>query len=320
MKAAHLFLLFLLSATALCHAVSKRYTDTGLIIRFDEPIVHTSELYEQNPGNITITGDADHQPLYRWTDQDTLSITFARGTSVRTNFRLSFKPGQNKYLGGGDISPDTITFACPMSPLSARRLEGTPTATFCIFPTHQHSKESIDFSPSGPITYAFREVKDDGSYGPRTVQAQAEPATLAQLEAERGKALQALADAKADWKTVSGDTVVPGFVIVRAPQELDSTVMWELVMEPQEDSGISIIEPGSDEREETFRFRPEAELGTGLIQYISWLTAKETEEEKKPEMRLKLKFSAPVRQADLPAIFSKLSIRCPSRARHPGTT
>ena len=318
MKAAHLFLLFLLSATALCHAVSKRYTDTGLIIRFDEPIVHTSELYEQNPGNITITGDADHQPLYRWTDQDTLSITFARGTSVRTDFRLSFKPGQNKYLGGGDISPDTITFACPMSPLSARRLEGTPTATFCIFPTHQHSKESIDFSPSGPITYAFREVKDDGSYGPRTIPAQAEPATLAQLEAERGKALQALADAKADWKTVSGDTVVPGFVIVRAPQNLDSSTSWELVMEPQEDSGISIIEPGSDEREETFRFRPEVELGTGLIQYISWPTAKETEEEKKPEMRLKLKFSAPVRQADLPAIFSKLSIRCGEHVAEPG--
>lgn len=310
MKAAPLFLPLLLSATALCQAVSKRYTDTGLIIRFDEPIVHTSERYKQNPGNITITGDADHQPKYHWTDQDTLSITFARGTSVRTDFRLSFKPGQNKYLGGGDITPDTIVFSCPMSPLSASRLEGAPTATFCVFPRKRHSQESIDFSPSSPITYTFREVKADGSYGPRTVQAKAEPATLAQLESERSEALQALADAKADWKTVSGDTVVPGFVIVRAPQELDSTVMWELVMEPQDDSGISIIEPGSDEREEIFRFQPEAELGTGLVQYISRPTAQETEEGKKPEMRLKLKFSAPVRQSDLPAIFNKLSIRC----------
>lgn len=317
MKAAHLFLLFLLSASALCQAVSKRYTDTGLIIRFDEPIVHTSELYKQNPGNVTITGDADHHPLYQWTDQDTLSITFSRGTSVRTDFRLSFKPGQNKYLGGGDISPDTITFACPMSPLSARRLEGTPTATFCIFPRKRHSQESIAFSPSSPITYAFREVKNDGNYGPRTVQAQAEPATLAQIEAARREALQILADAKTDWKTVSGDTVVPGFVIVRAPQELDSTVMWELVMEPQDDSGISIIEPRSDEREEIFQFRPETELGTGLIQYISRPSDKETEEGKKPEMRLKLKFSAPVRQADLPAIFSKLTIRCGEQVATP---
>ncbi len=318
MKAVHLFLPFLISATALCHAVSKRYTDTGLIIRFDEPIVHTSELYEENPGNVTITGDADHQPLYHWTDQDTLSITFARGTSVRTDFRLSFKPGQNKYLGGGNISPDTITFACPMSQLSARRLEGTPTATFCIFPTSRHSKESIDFSPSSPITYAFREVMDDGSYGPRTVQGKAEPATLAQLEAKRCEALQALADAKADWKAVSGDTIVPGFVIVRAPQGLDSSTTWELVMEQQEDSGLSIIEPGSDKHEEIFRFRPEAELGTGLIQYISRPSTKETEEGKKPEMRLKLKFSAPVRLADLPAIFSKLRICCGEHAAVPG--
>ncbi|MBQ4614917.1 MAG: hypothetical protein IJB31_08340 [Akkermansia sp.] len=310
MKAAHLFLPLLLSATALCQAVSKRYTDNGLVIRFNEPIVHTSELYKQNPGNVTITGDADHQPKYYWTDQDTLSVTFARGTSVRTAFQLSFKPGQNKYLGGDNITPDTIVFSCPMSPLSASRLEGTPTTTFCVFPRKRHSQESIEFSPASPITFSFREVKDDGSYGPRTVQGLAEPATLAQLEAERSMALQALADAGVDWKTVSGDTVVPGFVIVRAPQELDPAAMWELVMEPQDDSGVTILEPGSDEREEIFRFRPEAELGTGFIQYVSRPSDKENDEGKKPEMRLKLKFSAPVRQADLPAIFSKLSIRC----------
>ncbi|MBR5522268.1 MAG: hypothetical protein IKV82_02225 [Akkermansia sp.] len=281
-------------------------------IKFDEPVVQRSEVYDDEPTGFTVTGDADHQPTCEWTDQDKLDISFKRGTSVQTTFRLSFVPGQDRYLGGGKIEPGDIEFRVPDAVLQASQLEGTPTATFCVYPGSYISKEAIEFSPSSPVRYEFREVKTDDDevegFG-KTIPALAQPATLKQIP-RSDLALQALTDAKVDWKTVNGDTVVPGFVIVQAPQGLDEDKIWDLHIVPAEGSGLCTNEKAAKHVWGLNAFTPETELGTGLIQYMTRPDAEETATGKKREMRLKVKFSAPVRTSDLPELFGKITIRC----------
>ena len=311
MKALFLSLFLGLSTTLSAVSVDPLF-GVRVRIKFDEPVVQRSEVYEDEPKGFTVTGDADHQPECEWTDQDRLSISFKRGTSAQTTFRLSFAPGQDRYLGGGKIEPGIIEFRMPDTTLQASQLEGTPTATFCVYPVSYISKEAIEFSPSSPVRYEFREVKTDDDevegFG-KTIPAQAQPATLKQIP-RSDLALEVLTDAKVDWKTVNGDTVVPGFVIVQAPQGLDADKTWDLHIVPAEGSGLRTNKKDTKNVWGLNAFTPETELGTGLIQYMTRPDAEETATGKKREMRLKVKFSAPVRTEDLPTLFNKMTIRC----------
>ena len=314
MKMKALFLNLFLGLSTTLNAVSVTpYHGAHIHLKFDEPVVQRSEVYDDEPTGFTVTGDADNPPTCEWTDQDRLSISFKRGTSVQTTFRLSFAPGHDNYLGGGKIEPSVIEFRMPDTVLRASQLEGTPTATFCVYPASYISKEAMEFSPDSPVRYEFREVKTDDeeeveSYG-KTIPAQAQPATLKQIP-RSDLALQVLTDAKVDWKTINGDTVVPGFVIVQAPQGLEADKTWDLHIIPAEDSGLRTNNKSAKNMWDLNAFTPETELGTGLIQYMTRPDAEETATSKKREMRLKVKFSAPVRTVDLPAIFGKMTIRC----------
>lgn len=314
MKLCNVFLTLMISATTLCQGVEKRYSGRSVTLQFDEPIVHTSELHQENPSNVAITGDANHQPEYYWRDQDTLTISFPRGTSIHTKFLLSFKPGQNKYLSGTAITPAAVELTCPMSELSALRIDGTPTAEFCVFPLDCHSKEAIEFSPTSPIHYEFRELKrrNDGTWEQgRAIPAIVEPATLTKIpEREEEDALNALQKQGVDWKNVSGDTPVPGYVIVRAPQGLNTESMWELTITPQYGEDVLLIEQDDDLADEVLRFRPEKELGTGVAQFISQEIDETDPAGVKATMQLAVSFSAPVRKADLAEIFRNTTIRC----------
>ncbi|MBQ1960320.1 MAG: hypothetical protein II349_02220, partial [Akkermansia sp.] len=112
MKALLLSLFLGLSSTLSAVSVTP-YHGENVRIKFDEPVVQRSEVYDDEPTGLTVTGDADHQPTCEWTDQDRLSISFKRGTSVQTTFRLSFAPGHDNYLGGGKIEPGIIEFRMP---------------------------------------------------------------------------------------------------------------------------------------------------------------------------------------------------------------
>ncbi len=282
------------------------------IITFDEPIVRYSELQKPTASNITFSGDANHTPTARWIDQDTLCVKLKQGTPIAAKYQLRFKPGQDTYLGGERIEPAMLELSCPPSELVVDKMEGYPANSFCVYPLNRLSRESIDFSPAAGVSYEFREVfheKGKVKGHGRTIPAQAHPAMLRQIPNQQA-ALQQLAYAKANWENVTGETHVPGFVIVSPTETLDENATWELHIRTTENCGLIYKEPTGDLLQKRLHFRPDAELGTGVIQFITRPTQEEKQQGKKPEMRLKIKFSAPVSETDFPAIFNKMVIRC----------
>ncbi len=310
-----LLLPFLWLCATVCHAFEIHATDDSQIIVFDEPVVHLRDVHKEKPDNITICGDNEHQPQCCWIDQDTLCVRFQPGTSVSTKYKLTFKPEHSHYLGGEPISPAQIELSCPPAPLSADKPKGTPEPAVCVYPTQRISREAIHFSPEAAVQYEFREIKRTTKkitgYG-RSIPGKAHPATLRQIPDTRA-ALQQLKQLRADWQQVSGHTVVPGFVIVQPVEALDPTSSWELRILPAADSAFTYEEPQDDALENRFHFIPDKELRTQVFQFVSRPTEEEKKKGEKPGMRLKIGFSAPMSKADLPALFSKMTIRCGSQ-------
>ena len=297
-----------LGATSVAVASGVEYYPRHLSIRFDEPVVLQSERFSDSCDQFDLTGDAAHRPMCRWVDQNRLDIAFAEGTSVFTRFRLAFKPGQARYLSGAPMEQTEWTFSCPRPTLLARRVPGTPTATFCIHPSDNLTKEAQAFSVSTPVRYEFRAYTTDEN-GPTAtddapIPATTEPATLGMIPVSlRAHALEVLDRNKTDWKTVNKDTPVPGFIVVRAPQPQETGTLWRFRMIPAEKSGFR-----EDKQDEIF-FNGEKELGTDVGSFISDQPDEGQQAEAQQRMRVKICFSAPVRKSDLPGIFQNLIIR-----------
>ena len=268
---------------------------------FDEPVVRESEIGSGTPDKYTLSGDDAHRPECRWIDQDRLAIKFAPGTSVFTEFRLAFKQGQDTYLSGEAMEQREFRFSCPRSELTANRRHGYPTATFCVFPESRHTKEAGAFSVSTPVSYEFREITETGkgkiSYG-RTVGAEVRPATLGEASAP-DTALAILAEQNPDWSKVNTSTPIPGMIMVSAESPLIGSEKWELRISPSKESGL-------DTKERRISFSPEAELGTGVNQFI-YRPAKTTG--KKDSMQLEIAFSSPMKVSEREDIFRSISIR-----------
>ena len=268
---------------------------------FDEPVVRESEIGSGTPDKYTLSGDDAHRPECRWTDQDRLAVKFAPGTSVFTEFRLAFKQGQDTYLSGEAMEQREFRFSCPRSGLTVGRRHGYPTATFCVFPESRHTKEAGAFSVSTPVSYEFREITETGkgkiSYG-RTVGAEVRPATLGEASAP-DTALAILAEQNPDWSKVNTSTPIPGMIMVSAESPLIGSEKWELRISPSKESGL-------DTKERRISFSPEAELGTGVNQFI-YRPAKTTG--KKDSMQLEIAFSSPMKVSEREDIFRSISIR-----------
>ena len=299
---------FFLGAASVAAASGVECYNGRVNIHFDEPVVLSSELYRGSCDKFDLTGDADHRPICQWVDQNRLSIEFAEGTSVFTKFRLAFKPGQDKYLSDAPMKQKEWSFFCPRTNLIPVKINGTPTAAFCIFPENLLTKEAQEFSANTPVSYEFlpctKDEKDKGIIYGEPQAAVTEPATLGMIPAIcRTRALEILEKNKVDWKTVNKDTVVPGIIIARAPQKQEADSLWALRITPTEESGFL----KSDSHKAVFE--GEHELGTGVCQYISRLSDKEKEAGIQRSMRIKIKFSSPMRKSDLPGIFRNIIIR-----------
>ncbi len=270
-------------------------------LNFEEPVVHESQIGTDTPGKYTLSGDDTHRPQCRWIDQDRLAIKFAPGTSVFTEFKLEFNEGQDKYLSGESMEQTEFRFFCPRSELTASCRHGYPTTTFCVYPESTQTKEAREFSVSTPVRYEFREIVDiiGGKiiYG-RTVEAELHPAKLGEVNSPE-TALSLLAESSPDWSKVHPNTPIPGMIMVRAAEPLVGSAKWELHITPTEESGL-------DTEERRIGFSPEAELGTGVSQFIRRPAQKSG---RKDSMQMEISFSSPIKVSEREQIFRAISIR-----------
>ena len=280
----------------------EKYHDS-LMLHFEEPVVLQSEL-NSGADKFTLTGDTAHLPTARWVDQNRLRVDFAPGTSVFTEFRLAFKPGQDKYLSGESMEQREFRFTCPRSTLRTVQIPGTAVTTYCVFPESRVTKEAQEFSASTPVQYEFSYVTEENEERTK-IAGTTEPARLGILPTScRSAALRILKEQNADWKQVNADTIVPGFVIVRAAQMPKDKKHGELQIKPSEESGL-LPNPN-----DTDSFTPEYDLGTGVSQYIhSSNSAEQTAERAQAGMRLRISFSSPVKKSELEHIFRSISIQ-----------
>ena len=114
----------LLSALGISVAVAdevRNYGTDEVIIKFSEPVVSLGVVENGWNSNLPaadrglnlfdITGDPQFTPQARWIDQDQLRITFAKGCSAATKYRLAFRPGSDKYLSGAQMPKNAFEFS-----------------------------------------------------------------------------------------------------------------------------------------------------------------------------------------------------------------
>ena len=202
-----------------------------------------------------------------------------------------------KYTRNGEAKE--FRFSCPPSNLQAARQYGYSTATFCVFPESNLSKEAQEFSVSAPVKYEFREIKsEDGeevTYG-RTVAAEVQSAKLGGVTIKE-TALAHLAEKQTDWKQVNDSTCIPGVVLVHAAEPLTGSEKWEFRVIPSPESGL---------KGNSVRFTPEPELGTGVCQSLLPAAAKSG---KADRMIIEISFSSPILKSERENIFRSLIIR-----------
>ncbi len=287
-----------------CCAAGAATAASGSMLRFDEPVVIADSVGTDTPEKYTLSGDDAHRPEFRWVDQDRLRIKYAPGTSVFTEFRLTFKPGHDTYLSGEAMETKEFRFSCPRNELRAEQVPGTPTATFCVFPEKRLSKEAQAFSSDSAVQYSFRYCREekDGTYSfGEPHPGKAEPARLGMIpEKCRNRALQVLKEQNPDWAQVNSDTPVPGFVLVRAPELPHNGEQWEFRAIPSEESGLRVSDDSARQ------FTPEEEPGTDVTQQFFTSSAAEGQSGR---MYLRISFSAPVKKSELETIFRSLTIR-----------
>ena len=150
-------LLGVLSAGVATADSVKHYRQDTVMIKFDEPVVSLGVVQNAWQDNLPaedrglnlfdLTGDAQHAPEARWVDQDALELTFVKGTSVATKYRLAFRPGSDHYLSGKKMPEPVFEF----SP-QALRLEsiypqsGIPGIAFLVAAGNQKMREACELS------------------------------------------------------------------------------------------------------------------------------------------------------------------------------
>ncbi len=284
-----------------------------VVIKFDEPVVPQSVLqnaHNQKAGAtergldlFDLSGcEAQFLPEAQWMDQDRLRLVYRKGFDGNTVFRVSFRPGADKYLSGAKMPQSVFEFSYKgQEPETLALNSGLPRAATCVYVPQPLTKAQLDFSHATQVQYVFREVvnnnlhrHDSRRYG-RSVPGEASPALVRHLPA--GRMLQILCGQKElsaeQLSKMTLDTAVPGHVLVQAAEELPGGNDWELVMSP--DVGTDLIESTCA-----------VENAQPLRMAVVCTPAEEADKE---SLLLRVEFSAPVMKSELPTIFRRLELK-----------
>ncbi len=242
----------------------------------------------------TISGDEKHKPIAWWVDQDTLEISFVKGTSCRTAYKFQLKPG-TRFLGGELAPAKPQVFHCPPDTLSGWTFMDAKGLGVMVCASNQITKESRNLSAGEAPRFVFREahhkVISGKTYYTTTVEATAEPACLKQ--GISAKTLWLLQERGAEvWKQLREDSPLPGHVVLRPQKALDPEKEWHLLVVPGE---VKAFDP---EYEVCCNVEPLVELGTG----VKWLYDAEK------GYRLQVDFSNPMSLGDMPALFERMQL------------
>ncbi len=229
------------------------YNSEALVLRFDEPVVprsacrmpDTASSADQKTNIFTLSGDADHLPVAEWWDQNRLKITFPKGSSCATGYRLSFLPGCDKYLSGKPMPQSSFTFRRPATHLQARRVPGMQAGTFIVFPRDidgHESHESLNFGTGSGVAYTYRRVKQQNIKGlDIKLYTEDVPAEIVPAQLKHGlppAAVARLAEQHADWAALTPDSPLPAAVLVQPQRPLPEDTQWELFCEASADKGF----------------------------------------------------------------------------------
>ncbi len=292
-------------------AVSTHVHNQTVTIRFPEPVVSASAVWESEEGAeselFQVTGDSRHVPLTRWRDQNELEINFPSGTSCGTQYKLIFREGTT-YLGGAAMKNRVYTFRCPPSPLKTMPVATSKGCAVLVTPLHHNTRESQQFSEKSAVQYEFRRVKrsiwSGKPYLGRRVAATVEPARVCDGVMKAGLERLAAAGQKV-WGKLKPDSPMPGHVLVHPVEELDSDETWVLLYSGSAESGIMSTEIESDEDtwspEKSSRFQ----VFNPLNELLSGLRVMEAAPDE-GEAELQLYFSQPLPEKVLQELFSRL--------------
>ena len=241
-------LLGVLSAGVATADSVKHYRQDTVMIKFDEPVVSLGVVQNAWQDNLPaedrglnlfdLTGDAQYAPEARWVDQDQLELTFVKGTSVATKYRLAFRPGSDHYLSGKKMPEPVFEF----SP-QALRLEsiypqdGIPGIAFLVAAGNQKMREARELSEKSPVRYEFREVlgrkKGKVTYG-KVVAGKVSPAQFRHLSKRmQSDFLESLDDLGIEQSEealagITPEMPLPGVVLVTPAEELSGKNEWRL--------------------------------------------------------------------------------------------
>ena len=294
-------------------AAEVREGSRAVLIKFTEPVVSTGVVencwMDQLPAEdrglnlFDITGDPAHTPTARWRDQDCLELTFVTGTATATKYRLSFRPGSDKYLSGKKMEENSFEFSIePQELTTSGLLSGIPGGAVCVKSRLNITKEQLDFSVNSAVRYEFREKtgRSSGKYG------KVVPATVAEMRVknlEEHELHQYLGNPDklglskdiAGLEAFSPELVVPGRVIVTPTEPLDTNKEWALYCIAEKNSGFV---SGEVDR----YFTPDTDLATGVSVYVN-RDAKQGD-----RMQAVVAFESPVAEKDVEAIFRSMEI------------
>lgn len=304
----------LLSAMSVGLATADSVQPRGneVIISFDEPVVSTGVVENawnnQLPADVRgldlfdITGDPAYEPSARWVDQDRLLISFAKGSSCTTKYRLAFRPGVDQYLSGKKMPKPYFEMSPAEVSLDGESpLPGIPGGAVIVVSDREDTREALQFSPQSPVRYEFREVlKRYPLKTGKAIAAKAEPTKAEQLPP------RALANLLADpqevglKKDIAGleaftlQYVLPRCVTVTPCEPLDPTKSWDLYVVAEQGSGF-ISKKVYD------TFRPWKDLPSNVSLHVE-------SENGIPQLQATVSFEAHVAESAVEGIFRNMDI------------
>lgn len=299
------------TSVAVADSVRNRSAES-VVIKFNEPVVSlgvvengwNDSLPAEDRGlNLfDITGDPQYTPEARWVDQDQLRLTFVKGTSAATKYRLAFRPGSDKYLSGAQMPKPAFKFSStPETLQSDSILPGVPGGAVCVVSRVQVTREQINLSPASPLRYSFREVtkKHPRKYGKSV------PAVASELKVKhltdydfrnllRSPEDYGLKEGMEGLESLNPEHVIPGHVLVTPAEPLDPDKTWVLFADAERNSGFRSSDING-------YFYPQNDLATDISVQIM-------RADDRKRLQMDVCFGAPVAEKDVEGIFRNMEI------------
>lgn len=309
----------LLSALLLCAGVSADEVqvstgDGGFYLTFPEPVVslsvteqaETTDAEAEGRRMLNITGEGAEQISARWEDQDTLLLIPAEGTRAGTVYHLSLKPGTT-YLSGREVQAEIPDLCVPDVALRVLHEVLLPQGSGIILAATEGGRirPHAPLTPELSLPFEFREASRlsgkpfEGPMG-RVVRAHAEPVFL-----KHGMSillLNHLVQHMVEMSKLDEDTPLPGCILVVPDEPLTPEHAWALGCEGgqgyAENSCLTTVEG-------------DPHLETALTQ--------KRVDDSPTDSLLNITFNAPVRRADLPALFRAMQLKAGGSSVSPTT-